>query len=416
MEKPYAYVWGYMEESYEEDSRYGPGGLFPVRLGDILGPDPPRYRIAAKLGYGGYATVWLARDLIGERTVALKFIEAAASEGSNEAAVLERLRAPADTEPLVVQLLDSFTVKSPNGVHLVLVTEPLMMLETYLMLGLPSRTLTKAMMYQLIEGLAFMHARGIAHGDLHPRNIGVAIPELGAVSDIQLWEKAGNPEVMPVVAYSPTRDPASFPPYLVEVFNLGHFLKRHIPGFATRGPPRMRIFDFGNAYALDTSPPPPCTTPLLFRPPEVLFPRLLDRRSAEHWDCRSDIWSLACMFNDLVRGGRSLFSPSLGDKLLRSMARAGGGAPDAWLEHLSEPATEYTTAEADTFWAEVWVSDTLVEDAPGFLRLLRRMLVVDPAQRPTAEDLLLDPYFDGLQDPDVGGVLETTLEHMGLAI
>ncbi|KAJ6466720.1 hypothetical protein C8R47DRAFT_990764, partial [Mycena vitilis] len=87
-----------------------------------------RYR-TAKLGYGGFATVWIARVLIGERTVALKFIEAKASEGSNEAAVLERLRAPPDTtEPLVVQLLDSFTVKSPNGVHLV-------MLETFLMLA-----------------------------------------------------------------------------------------------------------------------------------------------------------------------------------------------------------------------------------------------------------------------------------------
>ncbi|KAJ6466721.1 kinase-like domain-containing protein [Mycena vitilis] len=173
----------------------------------------------------------------------------------------------------------------------------------------------------------------------------------------------------------------------------------------------MRISDFGLAYAVDTSSPPRCATPLLLRPPEVLFPRLLDRRSDEHWDCRSDIWSLACMFNDLVRGG-GLFSPSLGDKLLRSMAKAGGGAPDAWLEHLSDSAADLrsqTTPPQKR--AGVRVLDTLLEDAPGFLRLLRRMLVVDPAQRPTAEELLRDPDLD---PAEVRGELEATLEHMGL--
>lgn len=59
------------EGETDEGLRYGPGGLCPVKLGDIIGPDgstaPPRYRISAKLGYGAFATVWLAHDAVKRR-------------------------------------------------------------------------------------------------------------------------------------------------------------------------------------------------------------------------------------------------------------------------------------------------------------------------------------------------------------
>lgn len=38
---------------------YRPGGSHPVQLGDIL---DGRYEILCKLGYGSFATVWLAAD------------------------------------------------------------------------------------------------------------------------------------------------------------------------------------------------------------------------------------------------------------------------------------------------------------------------------------------------------------------
>lgn len=54
------------DEDLEKSASYGPGGLYPVKLGDILGPEatPLRYRIAAKLGRGASSTVWMARDLV----------------------------------------------------------------------------------------------------------------------------------------------------------------------------------------------------------------------------------------------------------------------------------------------------------------------------------------------------------------
>lgn len=39
---------------------YRPGGYHPVALGDTLSDG--RYKICHKLGYGGFSTVWVARD------------------------------------------------------------------------------------------------------------------------------------------------------------------------------------------------------------------------------------------------------------------------------------------------------------------------------------------------------------------
>ena len=44
----------------EDMSKYRPGGFHPVRLGDTF--KDGRYKIHHKLGWGGYSTVWLAKD------------------------------------------------------------------------------------------------------------------------------------------------------------------------------------------------------------------------------------------------------------------------------------------------------------------------------------------------------------------
>lgn len=41
--------------------RYRAGGYHPIRLGDLL--NDGRYKVLHKLGWGGYSTVWAARDL-----------------------------------------------------------------------------------------------------------------------------------------------------------------------------------------------------------------------------------------------------------------------------------------------------------------------------------------------------------------
>jgi len=74
-------------DATERISLYRPGGCHPVELGDKV---HNRYVVEHKLGYGGYSTVWLARDLQYEhkRLIALEIIVAAAR------AMVTRVRRP----------------------------------------------------------------------------------------------------------------------------------------------------------------------------------------------------------------------------------------------------------------------------------------------------------------------------------
>ncbi|KAF8136804.1 kinase-like domain-containing protein, partial [Mycena galopus ATCC 62051] len=137
-------------------------GLCPIRLGCSLG-SPPRYRILAKLGYGAFSTVWLARDRVSNRNVALKIIEAEQTPKNTELAILQRLRTADTDQPRIIQLLDVFEQTSPNGVHQVLVMEPVHPLDFERYTTFRPR-ITREVVRQLVEGLASIHSLGIAHG------------------------------------------------------------------------------------------------------------------------------------------------------------------------------------------------------------------------------------------------------------
>ncbi|KAJ7151276.1 kinase-like domain-containing protein [Mycena crocata] len=272
-------------EDMEEGKNYGPGGLFPVKLGDLLGPEGsnPRYRISAKLGHGSYSTVWLARDLVARCTVAVKVVRASESSTSREAAILKHLRTPMSDPPAVLQLLDSFKLTSVNGVHQALVTEPVILLQH--LLRLPGIQVNlRGLVCQALEGLAFIHER-----DLYPSNIGVAIPDLDRFSEVDIWDMCGPPTIVPLVAYDPAHDVASFPPYLTHAVDLGELLVSDVPGFITREP-RLRILDLGCAHGNRDAP----------------------------WDRRADIWSLGCTIHQIAGGG--LLFGHIGTHILDDMA------------------------------------------------------------------------------------------------
>jgi len=52
----------YCDVDAESLERYREGGYHPTQLGDTF--KDGRYKILQKLGFGGYATVWLAEDLL----------------------------------------------------------------------------------------------------------------------------------------------------------------------------------------------------------------------------------------------------------------------------------------------------------------------------------------------------------------
>lgn len=67
--------------------RYTRGGYHPITLGDFL--DNGRYRILHKLGWGGYSTVWAARD---ERLYQLLLIWLKATNSIPEKGLMLQLR------------------------------------------------------------------------------------------------------------------------------------------------------------------------------------------------------------------------------------------------------------------------------------------------------------------------------------
>ena len=122
---------------------YRPGGYHPVELGDKF---YNRYVVEHKLGYGGYSTVWLARDLQHEhkRLVALKIMVSAESDACLETSFLRRLEpqnqqsgwrwlrnrlslgwgsTSGDRPSFFPTLLDEFTIHDPNDNHRYLVTK-----------------------------------------------------------------------------------------------------------------------------------------------------------------------------------------------------------------------------------------------------------------------------------------------------
>lgn len=112
----------------------------------------------------------------------------------------------------IVELLDHFTHTGPNGTHNILVTEVMgpncnTMIEEVRSLtiighnaagnevqrreqskGLPL-TIAKSILKQVLLGLRGLHKRGIAHGDVQPRNILFAVRELEDVKEGTVAQK-----------------------------------------------------------------------------------------------------------------------------------------------------------------------------------------------------------------------------------
>lgn len=103
---------------------YEPGGHHPVHLGDHLNI---RYKVVHKLGSGGFANIWLCRDVSSEkpRYVALKILIAEEStHDCSELRVHGILRLRLDQDILAKHFclpLDHFEINGPNGLHYVFV-------------------------------------------------------------------------------------------------------------------------------------------------------------------------------------------------------------------------------------------------------------------------------------------------------
>ena len=270
----------------EHPCRYCPGGLHPIHIDDQL--DGDRYKIVHKLGYGASSTVWLARDKVLQKYIALKIKEAGISKSHNELEILNHISKYKSDHPGRIYsaaslLLRHFWIDGPNGRHLALVFQVCgpsisrlfdwnLRLRTYL---------ARRIAVQVTQGLAYLHSSGICHGDLTAENVLFQLTNFDAWSEHKLHVQLGSPRILDI------DQGTGRPRYLVDS---AYFFKAD-PGLLTEN---IIIVDHSESFFIKSPPLQELRYTNYYAAPEVLF----------GWDVTvcSDIWAIGCLIYEMHSG------------------------------------------------------------------------------------------------------------------
>ncbi|KAG6831510.1 hypothetical protein H0H92_009778 [Tricholoma furcatifolium] len=313
-------------EDVEDLERYQLGGYHPVHLDDEI---KGRYRIVHKLGYGGYSTVWLARDQQEQRFVAIKFIIASASSASPEIRILRYMKSLNSSHPgreFVTTLIDDFELEGPNGVHRCIVTEvagPSVGKVRYeIDEGKLPTQIARKVALQSAQGLAFIHSCGVAHGDFHSSNVLFNVPKSFHSWPVEkVYRYFGKPIKDSVQRADGEPITSAAPAYVVvppDPLRLAKVILK-------ANDCTIKITDFGESFLATDSTKPVLGTPISFAAPEVLFG---DSASISP---KTDIWALASLIYEVL-GNHRLFESFFNDKdeVITEIVRTLGKMPDRW--------------------------------------------------------------------------------------
>ncbi|KAJ6047187.1 kinase-like domain-containing protein [Penicillium canescens] len=247
---------------------------YPVKIGEVF---QARYQVLGKLGFGGYSTVWLCRDLTHHKYVTLKVFERDSAEGKREVEAYYRIhasKASHDGAKFVRKALDSFQIGHAEGIYQCLVHQPLGMslydLRTQFTAKILPEKLLKMTLVHILLALDYLHAEaGIIHTDIQEKNIMLGIEDISVLVDFEEAEKSSP---------SPRKIAGD---RLI-------YASRKLKKTKQHGQPIL--CDFGQArfgsirYCGDIQP-------YIYRAPEVLLHM--------SWDHKVDIWNIGLVAWDL---------------------------------------------------------------------------------------------------------------------
>ncbi|CCE29413.1 related to dis1-suppressing protein kinase dsk1 [Claviceps purpurea 20.1] len=377
----------------ESLDRYEPGGYHPVALGDVL--KDGRYKILHKLGWGGHATTWAAKDQKDDRYVAVKIMVSKIEE-SRELKMLRALSALPKDHPgssYVNQMLDHFTHVGPNGTHNCLVLELVgpnvaEFVEYYRMNNRLPAKLAKLFAKQTLQGLDFLATNNIGHGDLHTGNLAIVVPGLDALNEEDFIASLGKFETGAVTKLD---DGPWAPNVPTEIIRPALFQGQDIMAAPC---PSIKIIDFGEAFFGDDAPST-LKTPRVLQAPEIVF--------GDRLDLRVDLWSAGCLIFDLVSGYRPLDAWWSQFNLVRQMiAATSEELPSRWQAKWRAMQREKARGDGGPTlqkWLEqVYFHDEndaefTMEEIACVTKAIAGLLRLEPSLRATARESLAHNWF-----------------------
>ncbi|KAH8431022.1 uncharacterized protein LDX57_008683 [Aspergillus melleus] len=418
-------------DGVETLEKYQPGGYHPVMIGDLL---HNRYRIADKLGSGGYSTVWLARDTQLNEYVALKINISDSQPRETEHLKALSASVPSQTHPgreLVSSLRDEFLVQGPNGTHNCYTMTPAQCnLREISFSRLFPFNVARALAYGVAQAVAYTHSQGYVHGglshqprscirldltylDVHLSNVLVKLP--GTFDDMsieQLYKTYGDPETVPVSRCDGEPLPPNVPTRAVVPLFLGKYAEKFVLSDA-----QPLLGDFGEAFSPGTEIRlgQDCRTPPDFRAPEAKF------EPDAPLTYGSDIWSLATATWEII-GMKAIFSTEYvpHDEIVAQHVDVLGRMPSDWwnrwegrsvfFDERGCPTESYKENQwpplEESFevcvqkWRPKVGGGIMADEKAAFLDLMRTMLSFRPEERPTAEDVLQSEWMVNWALPD----------------